>query len=87
MKIKFSLFILWGGVLFTSILLQSCKKDQNNDIDVFNGTGSDRNPDKTTMNFVIITPQGGDAVSQTKVRLYNFEAEGINEMARDSLRL
>ncbi|WP_300667847.1 metallophosphoesterase [Desulfoluna sp.] len=44
------------------------------------------NPDKTTMNFVIITPQDENASSQTRVTLYNFENEVITQMAEDSLR-
>jgi len=40
----------------------------------------------TTMNFVVVTPQGADAASQTFVKLYNFENEVVTEMAKDSLR-
>lgn len=42
---------------------------------------------KTTMNFVIITPQTDAAASETKVALYNFENEVVTKMAEDSVRL
>jgi UDP-2,3-diacylglucosamine pyrophosphatase LpxH len=51
------------------------------------GTWIDDNPDKTTMHFVIIAPQGANAASQTNVALYNFEGGTVTEMTRDSLRL
>jgi len=50
------------------------------------GTWIDHNPNKTTMNFVVITPQGNDASSQTFVKLYNFENEVVTKMAENSLR-
>jgi UDP-2,3-diacylglucosamine pyrophosphatase LpxH len=50
------------------------------------GTWIDRNPKLTTMNFIIITPQGVDATSQTMVTLYNFENEVITKMSEESLR-
>jgi UDP-2,3-diacylglucosamine pyrophosphatase LpxH len=50
------------------------------------GTWIDNNPGKTTMNFVVITPQSTDASSQTLVKLYNFEKEVVTEMSKDSLR-
>ncbi|MEI8049357.1 MAG: metallophosphoesterase [Bacteroidota bacterium] len=50
------------------------------------GTWIDHNPNKTTMNFVVITPQSADASSQTLVKLYNFEKEVVTKMAEDSLR-
>ena len=50
------------------------------------GTWIDHNPDKTTMNFVVITPQGVDVSSQTFVKLYNFENEVVTKMAENSLR-
>jgi UDP-2,3-diacylglucosamine pyrophosphatase LpxH len=49
------------------------------------GTWIDHNPNKTTMNFVVIMPQNKDVSSQTFVRLYNFEKEVITMMAEDSL--
>jgi UDP-2,3-diacylglucosamine pyrophosphatase LpxH len=49
------------------------------------GTWIDHNPNKTTMNFVVITPQNNDASSQTFVKLYNFEGEVVTKMAEDSL--
>jgi UDP-2,3-diacylglucosamine pyrophosphatase LpxH len=50
------------------------------------GTWIDHNPNKTTMHFVVITPQSADASSQTFVKLYNFEKEVVTKMAEDSLR-
>ena len=50
------------------------------------GTWIDHNPDRTTMNFVVITPQNADVSSQTYVKLYNFEGEVVTKMAEDSLR-
>ena len=50
------------------------------------GTWIDHNPDKTTMNFVVITPQSFDVSSQTLVKLYNFENEVVTKMAESSLR-
>jgi predicted phosphodiesterase len=51
------------------------------------GTWIDHNPGgKTTMNFVVITPQSDDVSSQTLVKLYNFENEVVTIMAEDSLR-
>lgn len=51
------------------------------------GTWIDHNPLATTMNFVVITPQSEDSISQTNVVLYNFEKQVLTEMARDSIRL
>ncbi len=51
------------------------------------GTWIDDNPNLTTMNFVVITPQGTDADSQTEVTLYNYEGEVMTRMAEDSVRL
>ena len=51
------------------------------------GTWIDHNPDKTTMNFVIITPQTDAAASETNVALYNFENEVVTKMDEDSVRL
>ncbi|MDD4500885.1 MAG: metallophosphoesterase, partial [Bacteroidales bacterium] len=53
---------------------------------VNSGTWIDDNPNRTTMNFVVITPQKGDCCSKTHVRLYNFENEVITLMAEDSVR-
>ena len=60
--------------------------DNKKCIYVNSGTWIDKNPGKTTMNFVVITPQGADASSQTLVKLYNFEKEVVTEMAKDSMR-
>ena len=54
---------------------------------VNSGTWIDNNPDKTTMNFVIITPQEEDCCSKTHVSLYNFQNEVYTLMAEDSVRL
>ena len=50
------------------------------------GTWIDHNPNRTTTNFIVITPQGKDASSNTFVRLYNFENENVTLMTQDSLR-
>ena len=50
------------------------------------GTWIDRNPDNTTMNFVVISPQDTSLSSQTTVKLYNFQGEVVNKMAEESLR-
>ncbi len=51
------------------------------------GTWIDDNPGKTTMNFIVITPQNDDdASSKTFVRLYNFENEVVTKMDEESLR-
>lgn len=49
------------------------------------GTWIDKNPGKTTMNIVVITPQNNDLSSQTFVKLYNFEKNIVTQMAEDSL--
>lgn len=50
------------------------------------GTWIDHNPNRTTCNFVVITPQSKDTSSSTHVKLYNFENEIVTLMAQDSLR-
>lgn len=50
------------------------------------GTWIDHNPNLTTTNFIVITPQNTNVSSQTYVKLYNFENEVITKMAEDSLR-
>jgi UDP-2,3-diacylglucosamine pyrophosphatase LpxH len=50
------------------------------------GTWIDHNPGKTTMNFVVITPQRVDPSTQTLVKLYNFENEKVTKMDENSLR-
>jgi UDP-2,3-diacylglucosamine pyrophosphatase LpxH len=50
------------------------------------GTWIDSNPNYTTMNFVVISPQSSDPSSQTSVKLYNFQKEIVTKMAEDSLR-
>lgn len=50
------------------------------------GTWIDHNPNKTTMNFIIVTPQDSDPSSSTFVRLYNFEDEKMTKMIENSLR-
>ena len=54
---------------------------------VNSGTWIDHNPDATTMNFVVITPQGSAPDSETEVKLYTFEGEVMTLMAEDSARL
>lgn len=51
------------------------------------GTWIDHNPNGPTTTFLVITPQNKKATSQTFVKLYNFEAQTITEMAKDSLRI
>jgi len=50
------------------------------------GTWIDHNPNLTTMNFVVVTPQNANVSSQTYVKLYNFGGEVVTKMAEDSLR-
>jgi UDP-2,3-diacylglucosamine pyrophosphatase LpxH len=50
------------------------------------GTWIDHNPNRTTMNFIVITPQKVDASTQTLVKLYNFENEVVTKMAEASIR-
>lgn len=50
------------------------------------GTWIDTNPHLTTMHFVVITPQGVGASSETLVKLYNFEKEVVTKMDENSLR-
>jgi hypothetical protein len=60
--------------------------DNKKCIYVNSGTWIDHNPGRTTMDFVVITPQNNDASSQTFVKLYNFENEVVTKIAEDSLR-
>ncbi len=50
------------------------------------GTWIDRNPNLTTMNFIVITPQNAATTSETYVRLYNFENNVATKMSEDFLR-
>ncbi|MCX6162247.1 MAG: metallophosphoesterase [Ignavibacteriae bacterium] len=50
------------------------------------GTWIDKNPNMTTMHFVVITPQSVNDSSQTLVKLYNFENEVVTKMDENSLR-
>ena len=50
------------------------------------GTWVDHNPDNTTANFIVITPQDSESSSQTYIRLYNYENEIVTKMTEDSLR-
>jgi UDP-2,3-diacylglucosamine pyrophosphatase LpxH len=54
---------------------------------VNSGTWIDRNPNGSTMNFVVITPQGSDADSQTAVKLYRANDGVMEVLAADSVRL
>ena len=67
-------------------IIASKNTDGEKTIYVNSGTWIDSNPDSTTMNFVVVTPQGADSSSQTKVGLYNYENEVFTEMAEESLR-
>jgi len=50
------------------------------------GTWIDSNPNRTTMNFVVITPQSNDPSSQSRVTLYNYQGKTCNKMDEKSLR-
>jgi len=68
----------------------SAYKNFNNQKTIYANTGTwiDHNLNsKTTMNFIVITPQRNIDDSQTSIRLYNFENKIVTEMARDSVRL
>ena len=52
------------------------------------GTWIDHNSNAPTMmNFVVIIPQNSGAISQTYIKLYNYQGGVANFMAVDSLRL
>lgn len=51
------------------------------------GTWIDHNPNATTTNFVVITPQQTDAASLTEVKLYHLEGQVMTELAAESARL
>ncbi len=65
---------------FTNNGIKSIYANSGTWIDEKSGAGG------TTMNFVVITPQGSNVSSQTYVKIYNFEGEVVNKMAEDSLR-
>jgi hypothetical protein len=50
------------------------------------GTWIDNNPNNSTMNFVVITPQGAAATSETLVKLYNYKNQVVTKMDENSLR-
>jgi UDP-2,3-diacylglucosamine pyrophosphatase LpxH len=54
---------------------------------VNSGAWIDHSPGRTTLNFVVITPQEPEARSRTEVTVYDFAGEVMTEMATDSLRL
>lgn len=51
------------------------------------GAWIDHSPGRTTLNFVVITPQGPEAWSRTEVKVYDFTGEVVTELGADSLRL
>ena len=51
------------------------------------GSWIDHSPGRTTMNFVVITPQGPDERSLTEVKVYEFTGGVMTELAADSLRI
>jgi UDP-2,3-diacylglucosamine pyrophosphatase LpxH len=51
------------------------------------GAWIDHSPGRTTMNFVVITPQGPEARCGTEVKVYGFTGEVMTELAADSLRI
>jgi len=67
-------------------IVESQNSDNKKCIYANSGTWIDHNPKKTTMNFVVITPQSADVSSQTQVILYNFENEVVTKMDESSLR-
>jgi UDP-2,3-diacylglucosamine pyrophosphatase LpxH len=67
-------------------ILTAASHDNKKCIYANSGTWIDHNPRQTTMNFVVITPQGSDPASQTYVRLYYLEKGGVIKLAEDSLR-
>lgn len=64
-------------------------QDSNGEKTIYanSGTWIDHNPNRTTMNFVVVTPQSDDGTSQTAVALYNYENTSVTLMAQDSVRL
>ncbi|MCK9304912.1 MAG: metallophosphoesterase [Bacteroidales bacterium] len=69
-------------------LISSENYQGHKSIYVNSGTWIDHNKvGSTTMNFVVITPQNADALSQTKVKVYNYQGKVVTKMAEDSLRL
>ncbi len=67
-------------------IVASYNTDNQKCIYVNSGTWIDHNPGKTTMNFVVITPQSADILSQTQVKLYNFENQVVTKMDENSMR-
>lgn len=61
--------------------------DGRKTIYVNSGTWIDHNPSGSTMNFVVITPQGLDTDSLTTVKLYRMNDGVMEELAADSVRL
>lgn len=51
------------------------------------GAWIDHSPGRTTLNCVVITPQGPEAWSRTEVKVYDFTDDVATEMGADSLRL
>jgi UDP-2,3-diacylglucosamine pyrophosphatase LpxH len=74
------------GHTHESKIIKAKSYDNLNCIYANSGTWIDHNPNKTTMNFVVITPQNNEASSQTFVKLYNFENEVVTKMAEESIR-
>ncbi len=50
------------------------------------GTWVDNNPNNSTMNFVVITPQSANDSTQTLVKLYKYTNEVVTKMDENSLR-
>ena len=68
-------------------IVTSQDSDNNQCIYVNSGTWINRNPGKTTMNFVVITPENTtDIHSKTYVKLYNFMNDIVSLMVVDELR-
>jgi UDP-2,3-diacylglucosamine pyrophosphatase LpxH len=67
-------------------IIASNNYDGQKSIYANSGTWIDHNPNPTTTNFIVITPQNTDVSSQTHVKLYNFEGDVVTKMAEESLR-
>ncbi len=74
------------GHTHTPMITVSQSYDNKKCIYANSGTWIDKNPNRTTMHFVVITPQSTTPSSQTLVKLYNFENEVVTKMDENSLR-
>jgi UDP-2,3-diacylglucosamine pyrophosphatase LpxH len=77
--------VIFGHTHVAKIISSNNHKGQKS-IYANSGTWIDHNPNLTTTNFIVITPQNTNESSQTYVKLYNFENEVVTKMAEDHLR-